>query len=83
MSESTSSMSDSTSHDNGESTVYKLSFNNCLCLWWTCCSSIFMMSLAGAVVGRQAAELAQRICITFKIHHSHLAGGRLICTSGV
>lgn len=34
MSESTSSMSDSTSHDNGETTINKLSFNSSLCPWW-------------------------------------------------
>lgn len=65
MSESTSSMSDSTSHDNGESTEYKPSSNISLCLWWIFCISIFIMSLTGAVAGRQAGS---RISSVY-LHH--------------
>lgn len=45
MSESTSSMSDSTSHDNGESTVYNMSFKSSWGLWRIlCCISIFTLN---------------------------------------
>lgn len=59
MSESTSSMSDSTSHDNGESTEYKhlsLSLVDLL--------HIYIHNELNWHSSWQAAELAQRICIT-------------------
>lgn len=83
MSESTSSMSDSTSHDNGESTEYKLVFQQLSVSLVDVLLQLHIHDELSWRSSRQAAELAQRICITFKIHHSHLAGGRLICTSGV
>lgn len=56
MSESTSSMSDSTSHDNGESPRPKLPPHIRLCLWRLSDIFISVMSLTGAVAGRQAGR---------------------------
>lgn len=53
MSESTSSMSDSTSHDNGESPKPKPPPNFSLCLWRLSDIFILVMSLTGAAAGRQ------------------------------
>lgn len=60
MSESTSSMSDSTSHDNGE--WPKAAPSVSLCLWRLSDIFILVMSLTGAVAGSQAASHSE--CVT-------------------
>lgn len=60
MSESTSSMSDSTSHDNGESPEPTPSVS--LCLGRLSDIFILVMGLTGAVAGSQAASHSE--CVT-------------------
>lgn len=77
MSESKSSMSDSTSHDNGESPGYK-SFNISLCPLhiyndtnWCRCS-------------RTSGRISLLFIAALESHHSHLKGEKkIICTSDV
>lgn len=64
MSESTSSMSDSTSHDNGESARPKPPPNICLCFWRLSDIFISVMSLTGAVAGRQEASHSKCVTLT-------------------